>query len=125
MSSSTQSLIPQLVVGAKSFVTRLQVEQGLAVPISIELFAGGAPTVWQAPTLDTAKLLARLDSLSTYVPTDPASTNLYGSLITGLHRVRDARQRTALAITVARSRRAMCCSSRTARTPQVSPPKHR
>lgn len=86
MSSSTQPNVMQLITAAKAFVTRVQ-GGSLRVPISIQLFAG-EPTLreWQAPTLDTAKLLQKLDDVATYTPMDPASTNLYGAVIDALSR---------------------------------------
>lgn len=86
MSSSTQPNVMQLITAAKAFVNRVQ-GGSLRVPISIQLFAG-EPTLreWQAPTLDTAKLLQKLDDVATYTPMDPASTNLYGAVIDALSR---------------------------------------
>lgn len=55
--------------------------------IGLQVFAGEASlTEWQAPTLDTARLLARLEALSTYRPADPSSTNLYGAVVSALSR---------------------------------------
>jgi len=86
MSSSTKNELQPMIDGARAFVKRLQANNNqLNVQISIELFSGGSTsTAWQAPTLDTAKLLSRLDALTTYTPSDPSSTNLYGAVIQGL-----------------------------------------
>ncbi len=87
MSSSTAASLPSVIAGAKAFVQKLQVGLGLPVQISIQLFAGEASlTEWQTPTLDTAKLLSRLDQLSTFTPGDPSSTNLNGALIAAIER---------------------------------------
>jgi hypothetical protein len=87
MSSSTSASLPQVIAGAKAFVRMLQVELGLRVQISIQLFAGEATvTEWQRPTLDTATLESRLDALSGYAPADPGSTNLNGAIIAALQR---------------------------------------
>lgn len=87
MSSSTSALLPSVIEGARAFVNRLQVIEGLPVQISIQLFSG-EPTLteWQAPTLDPDTLLARLDELSSYTSSDPSSTNLNGALIEALNR---------------------------------------
>jgi len=91
MSSSTASLLPQLVAAAKGFVNTLMVEKGLPVQISIELFAGSADTTrWQFPNLDASTVLDKLDALSTYTPTDPSSTNLYGAVIEALGSLKQA-----------------------------------
>jgi len=93
MSSSTQSVLPQVISGAKAFVHKLQ-DNGnpLMVQISVEVFAGEASlTEVQAPTLDETKVLAALDSISGYKPTDPSSTNLYGAVINGLQKLTQAR----------------------------------
>lgn len=81
LSNSTVPLRPQLIASAKAFVTKLQLEDGASVPVGVTIFAGGSPTSWQLPTRDTAVILARLDALLTAQPDDPASTNLYGSLV--------------------------------------------
>jgi hypothetical protein len=86
LSSSTQPNIASLISAAKAFVNRVQ-GGGLGVPVSIQLFAGDATSrEWQSPTLDTAKLLQRLDDVATYVPADPASTNLNGAVIDAVGR---------------------------------------
>ena len=91
MSQSTQAVLPQLITSAKTFVNDLQVVHSLPVQISIELFGGEAAlTEWQAPTLDTPTLLARLDALSSYQAADPASTNLYGAVIDGVSKLNAA-----------------------------------
>ena len=91
VSSSTRAFLPQLIAAASQFVTTLQTERGLPVQISLQVFAGESSlTQWQAPTLDTARLLARLDALTSYRPVDPSSTNLYGAVVSAL-----ARQATA------------------------------
>jgi hypothetical protein len=85
MSSSTSASLPEVIAGAKAFVRKLQVDLGLRVQIAIKLFAGEATlTEWQPHTLDTARLEARLDTLGTFTPADPSSTNLYGALILAL-----------------------------------------
>ena len=93
MSSSTQSVLPQVISGAKAFVHKLQdAGNPLMVQISVEVFAGEASlTELQAPTLDETKVLAALDSLSGYKPADPSSTNLYGAVISGLQKLTQAR----------------------------------
>jgi hypothetical protein len=87
VSVSTNSFLPQLTAAAAQFVTTLQTTRRLPVQIGIQVFAGESSlTEWQAPTLDTVRLLARLDALSTYRPSDPGSTNLYGAVISALGR---------------------------------------
>gem|GEM_PF-2379465 len=93
LSSSTAAALPDLIAGATAFVNRLQAPGAPPVPISIQLFAGEATlTEWQAPTLDTAQLLQRLDALTTFVPADPASTNLYGAVVQALARLSTTEQ---------------------------------
>ena len=93
MSSSTNPLLPELIEGAKTFVTRLMIDDELPIQVSIELFAGERGlTQWQAPTLDAAKLLVRLDSLASYTPSDPASTNLNGAVIEAVARNESAQR---------------------------------
>jgi hypothetical protein len=88
MSESTTHLLPSVIQGAKAFVNKLQVEKSLPVHIDIQLFAGEATvTEWQAPTLDTATLLSRLDALTTFTPADRRSTNLNGAVVEGLTRI--------------------------------------
>lgn len=87
LSSSTSPFLPQLIAAAGQFVTTLQTVRRLPVQIGLQVFAGEASlTEWQAPTLDTARLLARLEALSTYRPADPSSTNLYGAVVSALSR---------------------------------------
>lgn len=91
VSSSTQSVLPQLVSAAKAFVQKLQVDRALQVPIGLELFAGMPQSVvWEAPTLDTAKLLGRLDEVLTYRAPDQSSTNLHGAVVEALSRLQQA-----------------------------------
>lgn len=45
---------------------------------------------WQAPTLDTALLLSKLDTAPTWTPTDPSSTNLNGAIVTAVGRLTTA-----------------------------------
>ncbi len=94
MSSSTMKELSQVIAGAKAFVQSLQIEHPeLQVQIAVDLFAGEANvTEWQTPTLDSAKVLARLDALDTYVPADPSSTNLYGAVIESLSKLSAAEQ---------------------------------
>jgi hypothetical protein len=88
MSASTVPLLQNVVASAKAFVTNLQVTKKLPVQIDIQLFAGDAAlTEWQGPTLDTDTLLARLDALASYSPTDRSSTNLNGAVVAGLERL--------------------------------------
>ncbi len=87
VSSSTNAFLPQLTAAAGQFVTTLQTVRHLPVQIGIQVFAGEPSlTEWQAPTLDTARLLSRLDALSSYRPSDPSSTNLHGAVINALSR---------------------------------------
>jgi hypothetical protein len=91
LSASTLPYLPSVVTSAKNFVNDLQVTKGLPVQIDIQLFAGDqALTQWQAPTLDTATLLAKLDALAGYNPTDRSSTNLNGAVVAALTRVSQA-----------------------------------
>lgn len=102
LSSSTRddmALYGNVIAAAKAFVSQVQ-GGAVRVPISIRLFAGDATSLeWQAPTLDTATLLRRLDEVQTYSPADPASTNLYGAVIDAVARSTavqaDFRQRNA------------------------------
>lgn len=92
VSSSTQGSMTELIDGAKAFVNELRVNKALDVPISIQLFAGEpTPTEWQPPTLDTDRLLQRLDEVASYQPSDPSSTNLYGGTISAIQRIDAAR----------------------------------
>jgi hypothetical protein len=85
MSASTSPLLPRVISAAKAFVNTLQVERSLPVRVGIQLFAGDAAlTEWQAPTLDTAALLDRLDALGSFTPADKLSTNLNGAIVDGL-----------------------------------------
>ncbi len=87
VSASTNAILPQLIAAARRFVTSLQTERRLPVQISVQVFAGeSALTEWQAPTVDTARLLSRLDALSSYTANDPGSTNLFGATIAALAR---------------------------------------
>ncbi|MDB4932226.1 MAG: hypothetical protein JWM10_4710, partial [Myxococcaceae bacterium] len=87
LSASTNAFLPQLTAAAAQFITTLQTVRHLPVQIGLQVFAGEAGlTEWQAPTVDTARLLARLDALATYHPADPGSTNLYGATIAALGR---------------------------------------
>jgi hypothetical protein len=88
MSNSTSSVLPEVILAAKDFVTGLQQSAtGVRAQVSIQLFDGQATLVeWQAPTLDTMRLLARLDALATYTSPDGSSTNLYGGVINALSR---------------------------------------
>lgn len=91
MSSSTGANLAAVIAGAKAFVNKLRVERQLPVQISIELFAGDtSSTVWVPHTLDTARLLLRLDELASFQPTDPDSTNLYGAIIEAQRRLGQA-----------------------------------
>src|SRR5688572_25584407 len=67
MSSSTNGILPQVIAGAREYVQQLQVNAGLRVYIGLYLFDGSATTTeWQAPTLDSMRLMTRLDELSTF-----------------------------------------------------------
>jgi hypothetical protein len=87
VSASTQAFLPQLITAASQLVTNLQTTRRLPVQISLQVFAGESSlTEWQAPTVDTALLLQRLNALTSYRPADPGSTNLFGATITALSR---------------------------------------
>jgi hypothetical protein len=87
VSASTSAFLPQLIAAARRFVTTLQTDRHLPVQISVQVFAGESGlTEWQPPTVDTARLLSRLDALSSYTAADPGSTNLFGATITALSR---------------------------------------
>lgn len=91
MSSSTSGVVNELIGGARSLVNSLQ--DGSPVQIGVLLFAGESNiTVWQQPTLDKATLLARLDDLNMFTPSDPSSTNLHGAIIDALSRSASAQQ---------------------------------
>ena len=86
MSTSTQPNLTDLIAASKRFVQLLQVERGLPVQVSVLLFAGeDRLTEWQQPSLEPSMVLDRLDALADFVPTDPASTNLYGALIDAVY----------------------------------------
>jgi hypothetical protein len=85
VSSHTDSLRAQMFAGAANFVTQLQMTDHLPVAIGIETFAGEQTITEQlAPTLDTATLLAELQSLSTFTDPDVNSTNLFGAVMQSL-----------------------------------------
>ncbi|TAK24799.1 MAG: hypothetical protein EPO40_23820 [Myxococcaceae bacterium] len=87
LGASTDAFLPQLIGAAARFVTTLQTTPRSPVQVGIQVFAGGATlTEWQPPTLDTARLLARLDALASYRPSAPGSSNLYGAVISALGR---------------------------------------
>ncbi|MFO0624139.1 MAG: FG-GAP-like repeat-containing protein [Polyangiales bacterium] len=87
VSASTQAFLPQLTAAAAELVTNLQTVRRLPVQIGLQVFAGESNlTEWQAPTLDTAQLLARLTALAGYRPADPSSTNLFGATIQAITR---------------------------------------
>jgi formylglycine-generating enzyme required for sulfatase activity len=87
LSASTAPFVRQLIAASRQFVTTLQQTRALPVQIGVQVFAGESMlTEWQAPTLDTARLLSRLDALAMYRAADPSSTNLYGALIDALSR---------------------------------------
>ncbi len=84
VSASTQPIQSEVIAAARQFVETLnEPARGLRdrVQVAIEAFAGEAePGFTQAHTLDLDLVLARLDQLASYVPTDAASTNLNGGL---------------------------------------------
>jgi Tol biopolymer transport system component len=85
LSTSSAVQLPQLVAGAKAFVSQLNTSN-LPVEVGIDVFTSSI-VQWQAPTLDTTPggvLQKRLDALLTYTPADPNSTNLNGAVIRGL-----------------------------------------
>ena len=89
-SASTLPFKGQLVAAAKALVTQIQVTQGIAAHIGIEVFAGDKTAkVWQTHTLDTNLLLSQLDALSAYTPTT-IGTNLYGAVKDGLSNIATA-----------------------------------
>lgn len=105
VSKSTQSVLDQVIDGAKAFVERVDTVTSsnsgsdLRVQLAIELFDGRPDVeVWQSHTLDLAAVTKRLDSLAKY-PTgatgtpDSAATNLNGGIIgslAGLNRAQTA-----------------------------------
>jgi hypothetical protein len=90
LSSSTQPVLPQVISAARALVDQLAAT-GVPAQVGIEVFAGDPdPVVWQRATLDLDAVRARLDALSTFVPTDRSSTNLHGAVVRGVTRLEEA-----------------------------------
>lgn len=88
VSSSTTARLPELVAGAKAFLTRLSATGAPPAFVSIQLFAGEANiTEWQAPTRDLAKLNERLDALASFTPADATKANVNGAIVAVLDRI--------------------------------------
>ncbi|MCZ7681400.1 MAG: VWA domain-containing protein [Sandaracinaceae bacterium] len=88
VSASTRPIQTQLVAAARRFVETLQdPARGLRdrVQVAILGFAGEASAGFIQPhTLDLDRVLARLDELGTYAPSDASSTNLNGAVTQAL-----------------------------------------
>ena len=90
LSSSTQPVLPQVIGAARALVDQLAATR-VPAQVAIEVFAGDPdPVVWQRATLDLDAVRARLDALSTFVPTDRSSTNLHGAVIRGVTNLEEA-----------------------------------
>ncbi|MFT3925283.1 MAG: VWA domain-containing protein [Myxococcales bacterium] len=81
VSNSIQANIEAVRLASRAFVEQLHVTRKLPVAISVSAFAGGALKELAAPRLEPSTLYAAIDDVTTYQPTDPASTNLNGGLI--------------------------------------------
>lgn len=91
-SGSTDPMQDKVIAAAKALVQQIQVEQKLPAQIGLEVFDGAqTSTVWQKHTLDTQKLLGRLDQLQGY-KAKSSGTNLYGAVVDGLARLDAAQQ---------------------------------
>lgn len=88
VSASTRAILPQIIGAARRFVETLNdPSRGLRdrVQVSIIGFAGEATGGFVQPhTLDLDRVLAQLDALAAYTPTDVSSTNLNGTVVRAL-----------------------------------------
>ena len=81
MTPSSLAARGTMLDAARDFVRELHEVRGLDALIGISVFSGTQNTsISVAHTLDTARLLARLDTLETFTG-DASSTNLFGSLV--------------------------------------------
>lgn len=88
LSSSIAPKLADVQSAAKSFVDTLAAETQVPTHVGLSAFAGDERvTVFQPPTLDYAAVRSAIDKLTTFAPSDPTSTNLYGAVSQGICQV--------------------------------------
>lgn len=93
LSSSTQSVLPQVIGAARALIDQLSAAR-VPVQVSVQVFAGDpSPVTWQAPTLDLDAVRTRLDALGSFTPADRSSTNLFGAVVSGVSQLENAEER--------------------------------